>query len=328
MPLEQPMERRAYEARRLFEDHPPLLRDPNKKAVLEIACPSGSSPGGTVVCTRWSAMDLPESFAPGRVAEVMTRHDGFYDYRPDLTEEAAVEWHVNFADPNLFFAYGGPLFAQDEIQVAEHPILASLREALQREGAAARTVERGRPTPVLVTGAERRCHVATNADAAEGRPRGLYGNEFGRASVAAVRRATRRIEPPTSTNLVAMAAPSGGTGAYTVEEIRYVLTTAFTGFRAAAQESAGAPVAVHTGFWGCGAFGGNRVLMTMLQGLAAQAAGVDRLVVHAPGAEGAAPLRAALRAIREELSGLPPGVRVLVDRIAAMGLEWGESDGN
>jgi Poly (ADP-ribose) glycohydrolase (PARG) len=39
-------------------------------------------------------------------------------------------------------------------------------------------------------------------------------------------------------------------------------------------------VAVHTGYWGCGAFGGNRVLMALLQVLAAGSAGLDQLVFH------------------------------------------------
>jgi hypothetical protein len=47
--------------------------------------------------------------------------------------------------------------------------------------------------------------------------------------------------------------------------IEFVLATAFTGFSAARLESArlnpSPVVAIHTGFWGCGAFGGNRVLM-------------------------------------------------------------------
>jgi len=38
-----------------------------------------------------------------------------------------VPWYVNFADPRLFTAYGSGLFAQDEIQAAEHPILGHLR---------------------------------------------------------------------------------------------------------------------------------------------------------------------------------------------------------
>jgi len=273
-------------------------------------------------------MPLQASFAPGRAAGHVVRHDGFYDYRPVLSAPGAIEWHVNFADPHLFFAYGGPLFAQDEIQVAEHPILGSLREALQAYCETALTVEQGRPTPVLVAGVERRCHVATDPNPAEGRPRGLYGNEFGRAPAEVVRRATKRIEPPTTTNVIAMAAPSGGYGRYSREQIAHVLTTAWTGFRAAVLESGIGPVAIHTGFWGCGAFGGNRVLMAMLQVIAAGAAGVDRLVFHAPGDSGAAALDSALRVIRETFSGEPVSDADLVRRIAAMGFGWGESDGN
>lgn len=119
------MERRDFEAQRLVEEHPPILRSPNKKVVHGIACPPGSVHRGNVVYSRWEAMPLPESFAPDRAVDDVVRHEGFYDYRPVLSAPGAVEWHVNFADPHLFFAYGGPLFAQDEIQVAEHPILGS-----------------------------------------------------------------------------------------------------------------------------------------------------------------------------------------------------------
>ncbi len=38
---------------------------------------------------------------------------------------------------------------------------------------------------------------------------------------------------------------------------------------------AGAQPLIHTGFWGCGAFGGNRTLMVILQALAADLAGVE-----------------------------------------------------
>ena len=54
----------------------------------------------------------------------------FYQYKPS-TDAKEVEWYINFADSSLFFAYGTALFAQDEMQVAEHPSLASLRELMQ-----------------------------------------------------------------------------------------------------------------------------------------------------------------------------------------------------
>jgi hypothetical protein len=86
--------------------------------------------------------------------------------------------------------------------------------------------------------------------------------------------------------IVAMAAPYGGRGDYTEAEIALIFATAYTAFAAARQESAhngstSVQTVLHTGFWGCGAFGGNRRLMVALQALAARAARIDRLVLHA-----------------------------------------------
>jgi len=139
-----------------------------------------------------------------RACTVAIRED-FYDYVP--VAAGAVEWHVNFADRHLFGFYGSSLLAQDEMQVTEHPVLASLKEALDANGRPGLTIDGDdRPTPVLVTGAERCCQIATEPNRAEGRPAGLYGNAFGRAREDVVRRATKRIDPPTITNVIAMAA--------------------------------------------------------------------------------------------------------------------------
>src|SRR5262249_26029594 len=151
-----------------------------------------------------------------------------------------VEWYLNFADEDLFCGYRGPLFAQDEIQVGEHPALGSLREALKASGVPALepfTRDKGRPTPVLVRGVERRCAVDTDPDLTAGRPYGLYGNSFARARPADITRATTVLEPPTISNILAMEAPPGGQGAYTIEQIQGIVITAHTGFTAARIES-------------------------------------------------------------------------------------------
>ena len=84
---------------------------------------------------------------------------------------ASVEWHLNSARTVLFVAYGGRLFAQDEIQVTEYPALGSVREWLTSEsvpGLRAVTREGAQATPGLLCGIERRCAVATDADLDEG----------------------------------------------------------------------------------------------------------------------------------------------------------------
>lgn len=324
----EPLDRRSFVAAELMATHPPRWEHPNKVAVAAISCPPDAAHGGILGYSRWDARMLRPEFEAHPTA--LVERPGFYDYAP--LDGGTFEWHVNFADPHLFVAYGSPLFAQDELQVAEHPILGALKEALVAEGAVARTVDRGRPTPVLVTGAERRCRIATEPDAGAGRPDGLYGNHFARARAATVRRATTSIEPPTITNLIAMAAPAHGRGSYSPEQIEGILVTASTAFAAAVAETAsvapGAGTVIHTGYWGCGAFGGNRVLMASLQILAARMAGVGTLAFHTGDAAGSELLADAIDFVDgAEGVGVERSTRGLVEAITAYGFRWGVSDG-
>ena len=232
-------------------------------------------------------------------------------------------------------AYGSGLFAQDEMQVAEHPLLASIREALLAEALSARTSDETGATPVLVRNVERRLDIATKPDAGAGRPAGLYGNRFARAPLEAIRRATRRVEPSPFSNIIAMAAPSGGQGEYSEGEVEYIFAAAYTGFAAARQETVGAAgdgaeTVIHSGFWGCGAFGGNRKLMVALQALAARATQTGRLILHCGDAAGVEDARQGLD-VAESLArrcGPTCALDTLVGRAVLLGYRWGVSDGN
>jgi hypothetical protein len=131
-----------------------------------------------------------------------------------------------------------------------------------------------------------------------------------------------------------MEAPACGFGRYSRDEINYILNTAFTGFSAARIESTrsdrSAPVVIHTGFWGCGAYGGNRLMMTLLQLLAARLARVDQLVFHTGDRAGTEAFQRAsnLFASLLQAAGQPPTTLKLLEQIEDLGLEWGESDGN
>jgi hypothetical protein len=148
--------RLVFEIGKLMKDYPPRIWDRNKKIVFEIAWPPGSTSDGKLVFTRWKTMQLPEFFSERAVANIEFGEDVF-QYEPAPEDREKVEWYLNFANPHLFDAYGSPLMAQDEIQIAEHPCLAGLRLALDSLDLPALTVEDGEPTPVLVMGAERRC---------------------------------------------------------------------------------------------------------------------------------------------------------------------------
>jgi hypothetical protein len=180
---------------------------------------------------------------------------------------------------------------------------------------------------VLVRGVERRCHIATEPDARAGRPEGLYGHRFARAEASAVERAVTVLERPTLSNLIAMEAPSCGRGVYSRDQIEDVLENAFTGFSAAVQESGAAGALVHTGFWGCGAYGGNRTLMAVLQLLAARLAGLAELVFHTVDAAGTRDYARALAIQKEQTAGGAP-LATIVAQLVARRFHWGESDGN
>jgi hypothetical protein len=131
-----------------------------------------------------------------------------------------------------------------------------------------------------------------------------------------------------------MAAPSYGRGTYSLSQIEYILRTAFTGFSAARIESGrNQPrqllVVIHTGFWGCGAFGGNRILMALLQLFAANLSRVDRLVFHTFNRAGSEAFATALRIFEHELmpQGIECDVTGLLTKIQAMEFRWGVSNG-
>ena len=329
----KPLHRRTYQAAALVRQHPAVLRNENKQLLYRIACPPDAVHAGKLEYSRWPELPMPAPRAidAADAARLVVVRDGYYDYRPVLDPDIGVEWHVNFADPNLFYAYGWVLFAQDEIQVAEHPVLGSLREAIVAEGRPTTTIENGRPTPVLVMGPERRLSIRTAPEAEGGGPSWLYGMAFAAAAADTIREATTRIDPPTISNILAIVAPYGGRGRYQREQIGLALATAYTGFRAAVLESSrsgvtDAQVAIHSGFWGCGAFGGNRVMMTLLQVLAAGMAGVARLVLHVGGPGGRTSVERALALVPDLATAA--SATELIARVEALGLAWGVSDGN
>ncbi len=318
-----------FDAQDLVNNFPPRLGDRNKKIVFGMSSPPGAVHTGTISFSRWRQMPLPEALTRGETSPSFELHENFFTYDP--SPQGRVDWHLNFADHNLFFAYGGSLFAQDEMQVAEHPALASLRHGLLESGLKPVTGEDGSPTPVLIMGVERRCGIATDPNDAEGRPYGLYGNRFSIATEDVVRRATKIIDPPTLSNIRAMEAPSWGTGRYTRQQIESVFATAYSGFAAAVFESkenvaSDVETAVHTGYWGCGAYGGNPVLMTLLQMVAACGSGINAFVFHS-GSDGAA-YKEALEMLEWMWpSGEERSLDALLSQIEGMWFEWGFGNG-
>jgi hypothetical protein len=320
------LHRMEHDAARLWREHPPRLHHPKKRAILELAGGRERAPNATIVVTRWAPGSAWPTLGPAREGARVSGVDGPFEYRDPGPHVDA--WHVNFADPELFAFYGGPAFAQDEIQVAEHPILASVREVLKGDpDHPPRTREGERPTPVLVRGAERWCAINTLPDLA--RPHGIYGQRLGRASDEALKQAVTRLDDAHRSNVIAMAAPQGH-GPYSREDIADILSTALTAFAAARAESAkyasGSRVRINTGHWGTGAFGGDRVLMAAAQLLAAQSAKIDEVHYYSLDDHAARAFDKGRRIAEGFAAG--SSFEGIVATLDAMGFVWGTSDGN
>jgi hypothetical protein len=306
-----------FDAAELMSLHPPRFANGHKRTLVSrVTAPVE----GKVRVSRWRG-DLPAVVeAPLPDFEM---HEDIFSYPP--TQAGTTAWHLNFADAELFGYYNGPLLAQDEHQVLEHPVLGSIRHALlerQRSNAnlAPRTRDSGVPSPYLVMGAQRCISFDTIA--------GPYGNAFAAAPIERILRAATFLNPATSSNILAMEAPPGGRGAYSGEQITDILHTAYVGFSACKLESAPNKAVVHTGNWGCGAYGGNPVLMAFLQLCAARLAGVDRLVFHTFSPKFSDSYMQAVKLLDELTSGQTINVRTVIEELHSRGFEWGQSDGN
>jgi hypothetical protein len=113
------------------------------------------------------------------------------------------------------------------------------------------------------------------------------------------------LDPIVTSNIYAFEAPPGGWGEYKHRSIMNILSTAYTAFyqivmvekekslkmsqggnneenneaAPAAEDNvepiASIPIELHIGYWGCGAYGGNPILMVLIQLLAAKLAGIE-----------------------------------------------------
>ena len=314
-----------FETSQLIKNNPPDISDRNKFIAFEIGLNNKTEANPIISYTRWPQVQLPKTIPLSNTK--LIQHNSFFNY-PDSTNER-LEWHLNFAHQDLFGYYGGHLFAQDEMQVTEHPVLGCLREKIVSDGIVCLTVEHGRSTPILLTNVERRSVIATEKSA--DRPHGLYGNLFHRASEDTIKQATSPITPPTISNIIAMESPQPQTGLYTEGQIKFILASAITGFSAAVKITKDmnpmAVTSIHTGYWGCGAYGGNRELMPLLQIISAYCAEVDILHFHTGG-----DTQGYMSALQKTEYLIPDydeiSMTSLIGKILDLNYDWGVSDGN
>lgn len=306
----------------LFALHPPRIEHAKKRLLFDLAL--SRSLNDDLSVSRYSEMPIPTTYLPFSPDTKFVAQQGYFRYSKT---DGADDWFMNFAHHDLFNGYGHFMFAQDEIQVAEHPALASLREMMLTRSDQLRptTVENGSPTPLLFRNIQRTIKIET---------RSIYGARFARADDSMICEAVDAIDPPSHSNILAIEAPiSSRNRIYIRSEIDLALRTAYSGFRAVVLSSimndkSINSVVLHTGNWGCGAYGGNRQLMLSIQMMAACMAGISKVVFYC-GTDSREDVTDFGIALSRRFR-FSPGAAIsrVVDQLVAEGFPWGKPDGN
>ena len=251
----------------------------------------------------------------------------FFRY-DDLVTDEEMCWYLNFADPFMFTAYGSDLFAQDEIQTLEHPMLPALMLHLAGMGdreLRPLTAEGGQATPWIFENVPRWIEVNTTPINERGEKCSIYGNAFADAEYSLLRQAiTVNSDPAARSNIIAMAAPYPDGGAYKPHQICQLLSTVLAGFFPAVEAGTGKNTVIHTGRWGAGAFGGSEELALCVQIVGGMLCGVTKLYFHAVSAMC---LKNALDTAKA-IASASTYAEQIVEKLLARGYCWGFSDGN
>ncbi len=315
----------------LIKNYPPVYESPRKLAYYERAAFIHRKQKGLVTLSRWRFPDertTPLDLRENPIEIEIT--SSFFDYLDEDTESKRV-WYVNFADPRLFGYYNSDMFAQDEIQTFEHPLLGGLLTYLEKmaiPGFEPLTIVKTKPTPYLVEKIPYWIKVNTSPVLKDGSKANIYGRYFKYADKKTLDAAITVIQKEETNNILAIAAPSCGHGndLYTKGEIRLILKTLLVGFGACARKtiaSKHSECVIHTGNWGCGAFGNDKELIYLSQILCASVAGVSKIVFHGLTDDDKEILEGAQKklAVRSDTENL-------TDFLLSQNYRWHFSDGN
>lgn len=193
---------------------------------------------GSVTVTRCTPNNKDmDSFVFTKTSTIFKDEPGFYNYEKDLSGPVRYVWWMNFADPKLFGYYGGRLFAQDEIQVFEHPILASVRNYLLDSGEenmkpntlVLRDGAPVRPTPYLIENAPIWLNVDTTPRLPMGGMGNIYGHNFITAPEEEIEAGVHVVKGNIKNNIIAVSAIVGE-GQYSYDEIELLLKTLVCAF--------------------------------------------------------------------------------------------------
>lgn len=308
----------------LINNYLPEYGPQRKQRAFEAALEKHRTDDGEIIVTHvMSNQTEMASVVLEKKPFTLTLDKGFYDYTKAKEDEDT--WFVNFADPTLFVAYDSDLFAQDEIQTLEMPLLAScclFLDQRQADHTTKTVTDFGEPTPYLFKSVPYWISVNTKPIMKDGTTADIYGDEFMYATEEELSAGIKVFEGNVRVNVLAIAAPRCRSGQrYNTAELSQIIKTLLCSYSAVREQIKG-KVVLHAGNWGCGAFGGNKELMYLAQIYAASVCGIDELVMH-DWKEEIDRARTLYENMDKKMS-----FADVVAFLHSRKYEWGESDGN
>ncbi len=260
--------------------YPHQITNPNKIFAYNHLV-QGGSVGDHVIARKFSLNDsdaLKSATLFTKTSPLLKVIQGGFCY--DTSTQDTIHWTANFADRHLFGFCEGPLLAQDELQVLEHPALAHIKGALPSHARQLDGYDAALFQNILRLGA-----LDTTTPLSNGNT--LYGNNFAKATQEQILSRLKRFDIPTQSNIFAIAAPhipsSLKNQPYQKKDLETLFFTAYNAFHNILEVSSGKKTVIHTGNWGAGAFGNDPKTVYLLQLAAARLAGVDEVRMHPMG---------------------------------------------
>jgi Poly (ADP-ribose) glycohydrolase (PARG) len=222
-------------------------------------------------------------FSFHNMVNVSHEQAGHYSYEDDRRQGITDVW-VDFANRRLGGGVFGHGFVQEEIMCMEMPEMANAaaNHLITRKGGDG--ILQGSPVPWLFRGARRVMEI-----------QGVYGDDWLHTSLSQIEHDSPLLPRPQQVIVLAIAAPqvTNSTQRASLDTIKDVFNTCYAGFsltgkhpgaheppaspsvRSATPGASGGRVRVNTGPIGAGAFGNDKIVVYVVQRLAAMEANVD-----------------------------------------------------
>ena len=296
----------------------PTIMHPNKRHVYDLMTDKKPLHDKITLTTippsKLPDIDLNE---PSEPRTHLILHKDVFDYTP----KGPNHYWADFGDPQPFQYVSDKHFAQEEILAVMHPATFHIDQYLKTQ----HKNQALHPGQILlVEGAYQYGSIET---------KDLYGQQFSEANADTLTRACTWTPPNAQhpDNIFVMCAPHAGIrleDPYDLDDLTEIFTTAYTAFSAIVKKNPEA--SIHTGNWGCGAFGGNPKVMGILQIAAAHFANVKQLhyypLAHSEKIHQALDQFATIkRVFKEQQVAITPSafLKLLADSAEELKLIWG-----